>query len=323
MKIAILGAGSIAQKMAQAVCGLGGDIEPYAVASRDAARAEAFRQSWGFEKAYGSYEQMLSDPAVDLVYIATPHPFHYPQAKLCIEYGKPVLVEKPFTVNAQQAAELFALAEQKHVFITEAIWTRYMPSRSIIDDLLASGVIGTPYMLTADLSYPISQKPRLFDPALAGGSLLDIGLYPIHFASMAFGDDIEKISGTCTYLDTGVDAQDSITMTYRDGRQAVLTCSMFASSHRFGIIYGSEGYIHCTNINNISAIEVFDSSHRRIREVPVPQQINGYEYEVLACRQALAEDRLECSEMPHTETVRILQWLDQLRAGWNIRYPFE
>ena len=323
MNVAILGAGSIACKMAAAIAGLGEEVRAYAVASRELARAQAFCEKWGFEKAYGSYEEMLADPRVDLVYVATPHSHHYAHAKLCIDYGKPVLVEKAFTANAAQAQQLLAYAEEKGVFITEAIWTRYMPSREMIREVLDSGIIGTPYMLMADLSYPIDRKPRLTDPALAGGSLLDIGIYTLNFASMVFGDDIADIRGICTYCDTGVDCQESITLTYRDGKIAVLTSSMMVASHRMGIIYGSRGYIHCTNINNVEKIEVYNGDHTLIQTLEVPPQINGYEYEVLACLRELERGGKSCAEMPHSETVRMMQWMDKLRADWGVRYPFE
>lgn len=323
MNVAILGAGSIACRIAEAINGLDDSVCAYAVASRDLEKAREFCEKWGFQKAYGSYEQMLADPEVDLVHVATPHPFHLAHAKLCIDYGKPVLLEKPMTVNASQAQELFAYAEEKKVFITEAIWTRYMPSRRLIRQVLDSGIIGTPQMLMADLSFPIHQVPRIKDPALAGGSLLDIGIYCLNFASMVFGDDIADIRGTCTYCDTGVDCQDSITLTYRDGRIAVLTSSMMAASSHLGIVYGSQGYLHCTNIGNVKKIEVFNLRHALIQTIEVPPQINGYEYELLACQRELSRGGKACEEMPHEETIRMLQWMDKLRADWGIRYPFE
>lgn len=323
MKVGILGPGIIAQSMATAINGLDESVEAYAVASRDLDKAKAFAKEWGFQKAYGSYEEMLKDPELDLVYVATPHSHHFEHAKLCIEHGKAVLCEKSFTANSKQAKELLSLAKQKGVFITEAIWTRYMPSRKLIDDAVASGIIGEPTQIIADLSYSIEAKGRMTDPALAGGALLDLGVYPINFASMVFGDDIEDISGFCTYCDTGVDCQDSITMRYKDGRIAILSSSMKAATHRFGQITGTKGYIHCTNINNVEKIEIFNVDHELIKEIPVPAQINGYEYEVLACQRALAAGELECEEMPHSETIKIMELMDKLRADWGVKYPFE
>lgn len=323
MKVAILGAGVIATSMATAINGLDDSIEAYAVASRSLEKAEEFRQKWGFEVAYGSYEEMLEDPLVDLVYVATPHSHHFEHAKMCIEHGKAALVEKSFTANAKQAKELIELAEKKNILLTEAIWTRYMPSRKIIDEIVASGEIGEVKLVDAGLVYPIEEKGRMVEPALAGGSLLDLGVYPINFASMVLGDDIKDISGTCTYTSTGVDCQESITMTYNNGNMAVLHASMGVSSHRMGIIMGDKGYIHATNINNVEKIEVYNENHELIRTVPVPAQVNGYEYEVLACKKALDEGRIECDEMPHSETIKIMEWMDKLRNDWGVKYPFE
>ena len=156
MKIGILGAGGIAVQMAKTVAGMK-DVENYAVAARSLERAQAFAEKYGFSKAYGSYEEMLADPQVDLVYIATPHSHHYLHAKMCLEAGKNVLCEKAFTVNADQARKLFALAKEKDLLITEAIWTRYMPSRKMIDDIISSGVIGEVTAVTANLNYAISE----------------------------------------------------------------------------------------------------------------------------------------------------------------------
>ena len=322
MKVGILGAGSIARAMAMAVNGLEG-VEGYAVASRELGKAQAFCNQWGFQRAYGSYEEMLQDPQVDLVYVATPHSHHFEHAKLCIEHGKPALVEKAFTANAAQARELIALAERRGVFLTEAIWVRYMPSCRMLRELIDSGIIGTVQRVSADLSYPIPNVKRLTDPALAGGALLDLGVYVLNFASMVLGDDIQEIKGLCTYCDSGVDCQESITITYPDGKMAALTASMLTASHRLGLIYGTKGYIHCININNIQGFEVYDLNHNLVKTVEVPRQINGYEYEVLACKKALEEGALECPEMPHSETVRMMEWMDKLRSDWGVRFPFE
>ena len=194
MKVGILGAGSIARAMAMAVNGLEG-VEGYAVASRDLSKAQAFCDTWGFQKAYGSYEEMLQDPQVELVYVATPHSHHFEHTRLCIEHGKPALVEKAFTANAAQARELIAMAERKGVFLTEAIWVRYMPSRRILRELIDSGIIGSVQRVSADLSYPIPNVKRLTDPSLAGGALLDLGVYVLNFASMVLGDDVQEIKG--------------------------------------------------------------------------------------------------------------------------------
>jgi len=323
MKVAILGAGVIATSMARAINGLDESIEAYAVAARDLERAKTFAEKWGIKKAYGSYEEMLKDPEVDLVYVATPHSHHFEHAKMCIEHGKPALVEKAFTANAKQAKELIALAEEKNVFITEAIWTRYMPSRNLINEAIASGIIGDVKLVMANLAYNNESIDRMTNPELAGGTLLDLGVYPLNFASMVLGDDIEDISGVCTYFSTGVDCQETMVLRYKDGRIANLSASMIVGTHRLGQINGTKGYIQCTNINNVEKIEVYDLNYNLLKEIPVPEQINGYEYEVLACKRVLDRGGLECEEMPHSETIKIMEWMDKLRADWGVKYPFE
>ncbi len=326
MKVAILGAGGIACKMAEALKGLekqGKPVEAYAIAARDLDRAQAFAGRWGFRKAYGSYEEMLSDDEVDLVYVATPHAFHYEHAKLSMSYGKAVLVEKAFTQNAAQAEELIAMAQEKQLLLAEAIWTRYMPSRQMILDLVESGIIGTVCSLQANLGYVIHHVPRMVRPELAGGSLLDLGVYPINFASMVLGTKVAKASGVCTKLDTGVDAQESITLLYEDGRAAFLYVTMFNMTDREGVINGDKGYIEVQNINNPEEIRIYDADRKLIKTVEVPEQINGYEYEVLACERALREGKIECEEMPHAEILRVMTLMDDLRAQFGVVYPNE
>ena len=216
MKLGILGAGGIASTMAKTVAEMKG-VEAYAVAARDLERARVFAQKYEVKKAYGSYEEMLADDEVELVYIATPHSHHYLHAKMCLEAGKHVLCEKAFTVNAAQAEKILRLAEEKKLLLTEAIWTRYMPSRDMINKLIEDGVIGEVTSLTANLGYELSQVKRIWNPKLAGGALLDVGIYPLNFASMVLGDDVEETLSSCVKFDSGVDAQNSIILKYKNG----------------------------------------------------------------------------------------------------------
>ena len=231
MKLAILGPGRIARTVAPTLAAIP-EIECYAAASRTPGRAEDFAREFGFEKAYDSYEAMLQDPAVELVYITTPHSHHYEQICQCLEHGKHVICEKAFTMNADQARKVRELSVQKGLYVAEAIWTRYMPSRQLIDEIIKSGIIGAVNTLTANLSYNIAYKSRIMEPALAGGALLDIGIYGLNFALMHFGDDIERIESSVKLTDTGVDAMETITILYKNGRMAVLTHSIYCRSDR-------------------------------------------------------------------------------------------
>ena len=321
-KVGIIGAGSIARAMAATLAGMEG-VERYAIASRDLGRAEAFAREWGFARAYGSYEELADDPEVGLIYIATPHAMHYGQARMCVERGKPVLCEKAFTANAGQAEELLRFARERGVFITEAIWTRYMPLSLQVAELVRNGAIGKPHLLTANLGYPIRHVERLMRPELAGGALLDVGVYPLNFAAMVFGSEIEGVTSACVKTETGVDAQNSVTLRFSDERIAVLASSMYARTDRLGCISGDKGHIIVENINNPQIARVFDNDYRLVAEYPTPRQITGYEYEVSACIEALENGWLESPYMPHEETVRIMRQMDGLRKEWGVRYPFE
>lgn len=239
MKVGIIGAGGIAQKMAETLIKMD-DLEAYAIASRSPERARAFAKQYGFEKAYDSYEDLVSDPEVDLVYIATPHSHHYEQAKLSLEHGKPVLCEKAFMSNAQQAKEIIALGRSKRLLVAEALWTRYMPSRTMINEIIAEGLIGKASSLTANLGYVVGHVKRLTDLSLAGGALLDLSVYPLNFAMMVFGEDFDSVAGEAFITETGVDAMNSITLKWRDGRMAVLHANMTALTDRLGAVFGTE-----------------------------------------------------------------------------------
>ncbi len=326
MNLAILGAGYIAGRMAQTLTALrqSGDdtVRLYAVAARDGERARAFAARHGAEKAYGSYEEMLRDPAVDLVYIATPHSHHYEHIKLCAVYGKHVLCEKAFTVSARQADDAIRYAKSRGVLVTEAIWTRYQPMRRIINETLASGVIGQPQMLTANLCYVTVQNPRIVLPELAGGALLDVGVYTLNLAEMVFGPS-DGIQAACTKNEHGVDLLDTITLTWRDGRVASLTAGTTCVSDQMGIIYGTEGYLIVDDINNPTGLRIFDPNRRLVRQIPCPPKLTGYEYEVLETVRCIREGRPECPSMPHRETIRMMELMDHARAQMGLRYPCE
>lgn len=322
MKFGILGAGNIAQTMANTISQMAG-VESYAVASRDLEKSTIFATKNGFEKAYGSYEDLVQDKEVELIYIATPHSHHYDHAKLCIEHGKPVLCEKAFTANANQAKEILALAKEKKVFITEAIWTRYMPSREIIQSIIESGMIGTVTSVTANLGYAISHIKRLTDPTLAGGALLDLGVYPINFACMVLGSDYSEVSSTAIVTESGVDSMNSITLSYADGKMATLHSTFKARTNRMGVVSGTEGYMEVQNINNCEEIRVYNLNDELIKKETFKDQITGYEYEVKACVEALNNGLLECTQMPHTETIKIMELMDSLRKEWGVIYPWD
>ena len=324
INLGIIGAGWIAGKMAETLTGLAHpDISLYAVSSRSLDKARSFASRWGIPHAYGSYEEMLADPEVNLVYVATPHSHHFAHASLAVEAGKAVLCEKAFTANAREAAALLALAERKGVFITEAIWTRYMPLSLKVKEILDSGRLGRPRMIQASLCYAMEQKERILRPELCGGALLDLGVYCLNFMRMYFGSDIASTDSSCILGETGTDMYESITVKYKDGRVATLVAAALGRCNREGLIVCDDGYIVVENINCPEAVKVY-KNYKLVEEYYPPKgQVTGYEYQVLACKEAMEKGWLESPYMPHAETVSVMEQMDALRAKWGVKYPMD
>lgn len=322
IRVGIIGAGWIAHKMAQALAPLN-DAEVIAIASRSKEKAVEFAAQYSIKKSYDSYENLVCDEEVDLVYIATPHSHHYPHAKLALEHNKPVLVEKSFTANAREAEELISIARERNIFITEAIWTRYMPLSHKVTELMQSGVIGEPRILTATLCYMMEQKERILRPDLCGGALLDLGVYVLNFARMYFGTDIVRTVTNVHMGETGVDMMESISLSYADGKMANLQAGCLTLNDRQGIICGTDGYIRVDNVNCPELIEVY-RNYELVECIERPaDMVNGYEYQVLECKRCLEQGLIESPMMPHEETLAIMRQMDELRKEWGVAYPMD
>ena len=325
MRMGYLGAGNISGQMAATVARMG-EVENYAVAARDPERAREFAGRWGFSRAYGSYEELLADPDVDLVYVALPHSHHHRWTIAALEAGHHVLCEKAFAANERQARDMVACARERGLLLAEAIWTRYMPSRKMIDEIVSSGEIGEVTTVAANLGYRVDGSPRMSDPALAGGALLDLTVYPLNFASMVLGNGIHRIAASMVAAPTGVDGQDSVMIEYESGQMASLFSTMYAMTDREGQILGTKGFVTVENINNPQVIRVYASdglTRELTREIAVPEQITGYEYELLSCKRAIAAGALECPEMPHAETLELMRQMDEIRRQFGVVFPFE
>ena len=322
MKVGIIGTGWIAEKAAITLGGLD-QCEAYAVGSRTLATAEAFAKKWDIPRAYGSYSELIADSNVDLVYVGTPHSHHYDVTKDAIMAGKPCLVEKAFMANVRQTREIISLAHEKNVFLAEAIWTRYQPVVQMVRDLINSGRIGNPRLVTATLGYSMGDKPRIMRPDLCGGALLDLGVYALNFVRMFFPADIVSIDGTCVKSATGMDITNAMTIVLADGVLCNLQSSASCVGDNIGVIAGTEGNLIIDNINNPQTITVNGPDRTYVETIRVPQQITGYEYQFLACRQALIDGLLEPREMSHAETLYIMQLMDDLRRKWDVRYPMD
>ncbi len=326
INIGILGTGHMAQKMTHTmqVMRMGGyrEFEVSAVASRNMEKAKEFGRRYGISGVYGSYEDMIGDPDIDLVYISTPQSCHYADSCACLRGGKSILCEKPMAVSLKQVMEIFELARKKDLFAAEAMWTRYMPIRQVISDTVWSGKIGMPRFLTASLCYSVAYKERLMDPKLAGGALLEVGVYPLNFSDMVFGgSDLVSAFGLKDHQ--GLDMQETFTLTHGNGGISVLSSGIISTSARYGSIGCEEGYIRVDNINNPSKVEVYNLNHQLKEIFYAPSQISGLEYEVREAVECIKSRKRETVSMPQEDTIRMMALLDKIRVQLNISYPCE
>ena len=322
LRVGIIGAGWIAEKAAITLKNLEG-ASCYAIASRSLEKAQAFAEKWQVSCAYGSYSELIADQNVDLVYVATPHSHHYDVTKEALENGKPCLVEKAFMANHRQAADIVRISRERKVFLAEAIWTRYQPAVQIVRQLISNGQIGTPRLITATLGYSMGNKPRIMRPDLCGGALLDLGVYAINFVRMFCDSPIEKMESQCVKSDTGMDLTNAISFTFANGMLANVQSSACCVGDNIGVIAGTEGNIIIDNINNPQRIRINKRDRVFVKDINVPKQITGYEYQFIACKQALEEGLIEPPQMPLEETLYIMKMMDELRFKWGVRYPMD
>ena len=319
----ILATGEIAKNMVQAL-NQSSEAEVVAVASRTQARAEDFGRRWNIPVRYGSYQALVEDPNVDVVYIATPHNLHYENMKMCLHAGKHVLCEKAFTLNSKQAKECVRLARQKNLFLMEAMWMRYFPAMQQVREWLENGVIGKVRLVQADFCFnlPFNATHRLYNPKLGGGALLDLGIYPLSFATMVLGFP-QGITSYAHIGETGVDELDTIILTYENGATAVLNCSMRIYKPRESFIIGTYGYIKIHNIFfRPDRLTLHLNGHEE-KLVEFPISGNGYIYEVEEVHRCLREGKTESAIMPLDETIRLMEVMDEMRSDWQLVYPDE
>lgn len=319
----ILGTGKIAAKFADDLRHVPGAALT-AVGSRTAESAEAFGRRFRIPRRHASYEALVRDPAVDVVYVSTPHPLHAANSRLALEAGKPVLCEKPFTLNAAQAAELIALARRRGLFLMEAMWMRFRPALVEARRILAEGELGDLRLLSADFGLRFAFDPagRLFAPELGGGALLDLGVYPVSLASMVFGRPASIVSLAAMGL-TGVDEQSGIVLRYAGGQIASLYAAMGADTPTEAWLTGTRGrlYFHPPFYRTNDLTLYRDG--RRPRRIHRRLTGNGLHYQALAVMECLRQGRLECATMPLDESLAVMETLDAIRAQWGLRYPGE
>lgn len=318
----IIGPGRIAHAFADALKVVEG-AELYGVASRDEVRGRAFAQQYNAPQVYTSYEQLAQDPLVDAIYIATPHRFHHEQALLCLEAGKPVLCEKSLTVNARQAQELITLAQDKKLFLMEALWTRYLPIYQRVRAWLDDDVIGDIKLVRSSFGFriPRNVEDRLLNPDLAGGALLDMGIYPIAMSQWVCGDPVTfSVHG---YLgETGVDEFVAANLQYANGSVAQFVTNFVTNTSNDLTIFGSEGHIrvHPNFWGGTKATLVTEGQELTINR---PFRATGFEYQIEEAVCCIKAGFIESQVMPHAQSLANIRLIDQMRTQLGLTYVYE
>lgn len=322
----ILGPGGIARSFATALR-RGTRQEISAVGSRSIERARAFADEFGATTAHGSYAELVNDPDVDIVYVATPHSEHHAQARLALEAGKPVLIEKAFTRNAAEARDLVEFARAKDLFLLEAMWSRFLPHYDVISQALEGGLIGEVTTVFADHGQPLypDGPGRLADPDLAGGALLDLGVYPMSFAALVLGP-FTSITATGSLTDRGVDRQETICVTNAAGAQGVLHASMLAGSACTASICGTDGRLDIgPRFYGPTWVRLHDRRGAVLdqRDDDPTATHHGLRFEAAEAARRLVTGDTESPLFPLAESIRVMEAMDTVRSRLGVRYPGE
>lgn len=320
---AILGLGNIARKFAQDLA-LVPQARLHAVASRSLDKAQAFGADFAVPHAVGSYEELLAVPDIDAVYIATPHSEHYANTLLCLRAGLPVLCEKAFAQNAGQAQEMIRVAQAGGVFLMEAFWTRFFPAVNKALELVAAGHIGEVKHLVADFGFNTPYQPtsRLFDPALAGGSLLDVGVYSL-FISQLFLGVPSAVKAVATPAPTGVDVNCAMSLAYPGGATASLFSTIAATTENRCVLYGTKGKLQLLGRFHAATGVQVQLDGEEPQEFPSPTPGIGYHLEAAHVQECLAQGLTESPLLPLSFSLQLMQQLDAVRQQIGLRYPGE
>ena len=318
----IIAAGKIAGKFAADLNTLP-DANLYAIASRSGQKAAAFAEKYGVSKTFDSYEAMLKDPQLDVVYIATPHVFHCQNTLMCLENGKAVLCEKPFAMNGQEVNQMVTKAQKADVFLMEALWTLCLPHIHKAKQIIDSQQLGSIISIKADFGFNADFNPdgRLFNRKLGGGSLLDIGIYPLLLSLYLLGKP-DKITADAKIGQTQVDEECGIILKYKNGQMAHLHSTLLARTPTEAYIYCEKGYIHIPTRFHEPVAQIMIMEYQGLKETIIPfhYSVFGYKYEAEEVMRCLRAGEKESDLVPHRFSIALMEIMDEIRAQIGLVY---
>ncbi len=316
----IIGLGKIANRFANDIA-LSGNAVLYAVASRDLTKAKNFSQKYNAFKYFNSYEKLLKDPDIDVVYIATPHTFHFENVMKCLKYGKHVLVEKPMGMNGKEVSTIINEAKSRNLFLMEGIWTRFIPATKKLIELLKLNIIGDIISVKADFGFKAYFDPqsRIFNKSLGGGSLLDIGIYPIYLSLLVLGIPAD-IKAMARITETGVDSYCAMLFDYQNSAKAMLESTTEADTPIESYIYGTEGYIKLhRRFHHARKISVhINGKEEKVYDLDYEGE--GLLYEIQEVNTCILNNETESKKLPLTTSLSLIQIMDQVKEKIGLRY---
>lgn len=319
----ILGPGKIAKRFADAFQYVP-NARIHAVASRDGTKAKQFTEAMAAARFYSTYEELAKDPGIDIIYIATPHPFHHPQTMMCLQHHKPVLCEKPLALNTRQVKEMTALARQNNTFLMEGMWTRFFPATHKVLELIQSGIIGEVKFVQGDFGFaaPVNPDGRVYNLALGGGAQLDVGVYPMFLALLVLGKP-DQVKSFSHLADTGADMSTSALLHYNHGATADIFSSVVAESPKEGTILGTKGRIRMHSPWYKTQKISLHLHSGEVTEFPFPHSGNGFEYQIREVVRCLEQKKTECELMPHSMSILMAEVADEIRRQGGIKYSVD
>lgn len=325
MRWGILATGTIAKKFAETVNAMDSrEAALAAVGSRRIEAAEEFARTYGIPAWYGSYEAMAADPQVEAVYVSTPNNMHYENCKMCLNMGKHVLCEKPFTTSADQAEELYRLAKEKGLFIMEAFWIRFLPVLERMQELIAQGVIGEVRHARCEFGFISkgARKDRKFNSDLGGGALLDIGIYNLGFLHMVMGEAPERFESSVHINAYGTDDFSALQLVYPGGRTAHAVQSIGVETGRNAAVFGSEGSIWLPDYQMAQTMTIRPNGGEPY-EVSIPWEVNGFEYQIREAARCAARGESASGRWTPADSLAVLRLMDEIRRSWGMKFSYE
>ena len=321
MNFGIIGLGNIANKFAKTLNEMNECL--YAVASRDIAKAKEFSEKYNSVKYYGSYDELYNDPNIDIIYIATPNNYHFINSLDSLKHNKHVICEKPFTTNPNEAKELYDLAKEKNLFIMEALWIEFLPSYRKIKEIIKDGIIGEIKDISVSYGFDTNpdRKKRKFDSNLAGGALLDIGIYNLGFIDMIVNDEVESFDSSYHLNEYNTDDYSEINLIYKNNIKAKCVTAIGKEIKREAYINGTKGMIYIPDFQQNQGFKLIIDNEEK--EYSYPFEINGFEYQIKEAIDSIKNNKNESNIYPSFKSIRLMKLLYDIRMSWNMKFSFE